>query len=105
MDAMTYAQFLCNEDGYDPISFGVTVAAAMELFELGQAKSPLTGVLACSNSGGFIGNELKNAGWDMIIFEGKSPEPVYLYLENEKAELVPAAPGNHSPIPYSAVHC
>ncbi len=53
-------------------------------------KSPLTGVLACSNSGGFIGNEMKNAGWDMIIFEGKSPEPVYLYMENEKVELVPA---------------
>ncbi|HIF50147.1 MAG TPA: aldehyde ferredoxin oxidoreductase [Thiotrichaceae bacterium] len=53
-------------------------------------KSPLTGVLACSNSGGFIGAEMKSAGWDMIIFEGKSPEPVYLYVENEKAELVPA---------------
>ncbi len=51
-------------------------------------KSPLTGVIACSNSGGFIGAELKNAGWDMIIFEGKSPQPVYLYLENDKAELV-----------------
>ncbi len=53
-------------------------------------KSPLTGAIACSNSGGFIGNEIKNAGWDMIIFEGKSPTPVYLYLENEKAELLPA---------------
>ncbi len=53
-------------------------------------KSPLTGILACSNSGGFIGNEMKNAGWDMIIFEGKSPKPVYLYVENEKAELVSA---------------
>ena len=53
-------------------------------------KSPLTGAIACSNSGGFIGNELKNAGWDMIIFEGKSPEPVYLYLENDKAELLSA---------------
>ncbi len=53
-------------------------------------KSPLTGCLACSNSGGFIGNELKNAGWDMIIFEGKSPEPVYLYMENDKVELVAA---------------
>ncbi|MEM7466148.1 MAG: aldehyde ferredoxin oxidoreductase family protein [Pseudomonadota bacterium] len=53
-------------------------------------KSPLTGAVACSNSGGFIGNEIKNAGWDMIIFEGKSPSPVYLYVENEKAELIPA---------------
>ncbi|MBT8118062.1 MAG: aldehyde ferredoxin oxidoreductase family protein [Gammaproteobacteria bacterium] len=50
-------------------------------------KSPLTGTIGCSNSGGYIGNEIKNAGWDMIIFEGKSPEPVYLYLENDKAEL------------------
>ena len=32
-------------------------------------KSPLTGAVACSNSGGFFGAELKNAGWDMIIFE------------------------------------
>ncbi|MEQ8428252.1 MAG: aldehyde ferredoxin oxidoreductase family protein [Gammaproteobacteria bacterium] len=53
-------------------------------------KSPLTGTIACSNSGGFIGNEIKCAGWDMIIFEGKSPKPVYLYLENEKAQLLPA---------------
>jgi aldehyde:ferredoxin oxidoreductase len=53
-------------------------------------KSPLTGAIACSNSGGFIGAEIKNAGWDMIIFEGRSSEPVYLYLENDKAELLPA---------------
>ncbi len=54
-------------------------------------KGPLTGAIACSNSGGFLGNEMKNAGWDMIIFEGKSPEPVYLYIEDDLAELRPAA--------------
>jgi aldehyde:ferredoxin oxidoreductase len=53
-------------------------------------KSPLTGTIACSNSGGFIGAEMKNAGWDMIIFEGKASSPVYLYVENEDAELLPA---------------
>ncbi|MCK5669139.1 MAG: aldehyde ferredoxin oxidoreductase family protein [Gammaproteobacteria bacterium] len=53
-------------------------------------KSPLTGAIACSNSGGYLGNEMKNAGWDMVIFEGKSPTPVYLYIENEKAELLSA---------------
>ena len=53
-------------------------------------KSPLTGLVACSNSGGFLGAEMKNAGWDMLIFEGKASEPVYLYLENERAELRPA---------------
>jgi len=50
-------------------------------------KGPLTGAIACSNSGGFFGAEMKFAGWDMIIFEGKSPKPVYLWLENDKAEL------------------
>ncbi len=50
-------------------------------------KGPLTGAIACSNSGGFFGAEMKFAGWDMIIFEGKSPKPVYLYLENDRAEL------------------
>ncbi len=50
-------------------------------------KSPLTGAIACSNSGGYFGAELKNAGWDMIIFEGRSPEPAYLYVENDRAEL------------------
>ena len=50
-------------------------------------KGPLTGAIACSNSGGFFGAEMKFAGWDMIIFEGKSAKPVYLYLENDKAEL------------------
>ncbi len=53
-------------------------------------KGPLTGAIACSNSGGFFGNELKNAGWDMVIFEGRSDKPVYLYIENDKAELLPA---------------
>ncbi|WP_275099608.1 aldehyde ferredoxin oxidoreductase family protein [Sedimenticola hydrogenitrophicus] len=54
-------------------------------------KGELTGAIACSNSGGFFGNEMKNAGWDMIIFEGKSPKPVYLLLQNEQAQLVDAA--------------
>jgi aldehyde:ferredoxin oxidoreductase len=53
-------------------------------------KGPLTGVIACSNSGGYFGAELKSAGWDMLIFEGRSPQPVYLHIENEKATLLPA---------------
>ena len=50
-------------------------------------KGPLTGAIACSNTGGFFGAELKFAGWDMIIVEGKSAKPVYLSIENQKAEL------------------
>jgi aldehyde:ferredoxin oxidoreductase len=54
-------------------------------------KGPLTGAIACSNSGGHWGAELKMAGWDMVIFEGKAPKPVYLYLENDQAQLLDAA--------------
>jgi aldehyde:ferredoxin oxidoreductase len=54
-------------------------------------KGALTGAIACSNSGGFFGNEMKNAGWDMIIFEGKSPKPVYLLLQNDDAQLLDAS--------------
>ena len=50
-------------------------------------KGALTGAIACSNSGGYWGAELKMAGWDMIIFEGRSAKPVYLVIENDKAVL------------------
>jgi aldehyde:ferredoxin oxidoreductase len=50
-------------------------------------KGPLTGAIACSNSGGYWGAELKTAGWDMIIFEGASPKPVYLFVSDDVAEL------------------
>jgi aldehyde:ferredoxin oxidoreductase len=53
-------------------------------------KGALTGAIACSNSGGYWGAELKFAGWDMIIFEGKSPKPVYLFIQDDKAELLDA---------------
>ncbi len=54
-------------------------------------KGALTGAIACSNSGGFFGAELKFVGWDMVIFEGKSKKPVYLAIEDDKAELRDAA--------------
>jgi aldehyde:ferredoxin oxidoreductase len=34
-----------------------------------------------------LAHAAKFAGWDMIVFEGRSPKPAYLYLENDKAEL------------------
>ncbi|NQV85161.1 MAG: aldehyde ferredoxin oxidoreductase family protein [Rhodospirillales bacterium] len=53
-------------------------------------KGALTGAIACSNSGGFFGNEMKNAGYDMIIFEGKAKKPVYLLVRDGAAELLDA---------------
>ena len=43
LDALTFANFICNEDGFDPISFGSTVAAAMELYEIGAITTATTG--------------------------------------------------------------
>ncbi len=50
-------------------------------------KSPLTGAVTCSNSGGMMPREMKRAGYDGIIFKGKSPKPVFLWVNNGKAEL------------------
>lgn len=50
-------------------------------------KGPLTGAIACSNSGGYFGAELKFAGWDMVIVEGRASSPVYLSIENDKVEI------------------
>ena len=50
-------------------------------------KGPLTGAIACSNSGGYFGPELKFSGYDMVILEGKSPKPVYLSIFNDKVRL------------------
>ncbi len=55
-------------------------------------KGPLTGAIACSNSGGYWGAELKFAGWDMIILEGSSPKPVYLTVFDDEVKLLNAAP-------------
>jgi aldehyde:ferredoxin oxidoreductase len=50
-------------------------------------KSPLTGALTNSNSGGFFPNEMKRTGFDLFIFEGKSDSPVYLWVHNDQIEL------------------
>ncbi|MBC8157750.1 MAG: aldehyde ferredoxin oxidoreductase C-terminal domain-containing protein, partial [Alphaproteobacteria bacterium] len=43
LEACTYVNYLCNEQGMDPISFGATVGAAMELFEMGAITKKQTG--------------------------------------------------------------
>ena len=53
-------------------------------------KSPLTGTIACSNSGGYFPSELRYAGYDMIIFEGKAEYPSYLQIQNDRVQLVGA---------------
>ncbi|WP_350309101.1 aldehyde ferredoxin oxidoreductase family protein [Ignisphaera cupida] len=50
-------------------------------------KSPLTNTIHDSHSGGKFGPELKFAGFDMVIVEGASEKPVYLWIYDGKAEL------------------
>ena len=45
------------------------------------------GLLTSAGLGGFIGAEIKHAGYDNIIIEGKSDKPVYLYIHNDSVEF------------------
>jgi aldehyde:ferredoxin oxidoreductase len=51
------------------------------------AKSPLTGGIAKCEAGGFWGAELKRAGYDAIIIEGKAEQPCYLSVKDGEAHL------------------
>ena len=54
-------------------------------------KSPLSGSIACSTAEGYFGPELKSAGYDGIVLEGKAPQPVYLSIEDDRVELLSAS--------------
>jgi len=50
-------------------------------------KTPLTGGWGDANSGGDFGPYLKFAGYDAVFFNGIADKPVYLFIDNGKAEL------------------
>jgi len=54
-------------------------------------KSPLTGALAHSNSGGDFPTWMKRTGYDLYIFEGKASEPVYVWVNEDQVEVRSAA--------------
>ena len=51
------------------------------------AKSPLTGAFGDAEAGGYWGTELKQAGFDAVIVEGKAKTPVYLWIHDGQAEI------------------
>lgn len=53
-------------------------------------KGPLTNAIACSNSGGKFGAELKFAGYDLLILEGRANTPVYLLIQDDNVQILPA---------------
>ena len=50
-------------------------------------KGALTGAITTSNSGGHWGPELKFAGYDLLIVEGKAPKPSYLFIYDDQVEI------------------
>jgi len=87
-----------NLDPLDPearVCFGVgpisgTAAPASGRVTV-SCKSPLTGGFGDSNMGGHWGAELKYAGYDQIIVQGKAKKPVYLWIDDDKVEIRDAA--------------
>lgn len=55
------------------------------------AKSPLTGLYGESEAGGFWGVELKRAGFDAVIVEGKAERPSYIWIKDGKVEIKDAS--------------
>jgi aldehyde:ferredoxin oxidoreductase len=51
------------------------------------AKSPMTGGIGKAEAGGYWGAELKRAGFDIIIVEGKAEKPVYLWIQDGKVNI------------------
>jgi len=51
------------------------------------AKSPLTGIFGFGIASGLFASECKSAGWDGVVFTGRSEKPVYLMVDDENAEL------------------
>lgn len=86
VDPLSPENILCLSIG---VTTGVNVAGMSRLTVT--AKSPLTGCIGDSQSGGFFPAEMKFAGFDAIIVTGKADSPVYLWLTNGKSEIRDAA--------------
>ncbi|MFB0568911.1 MAG: aldehyde ferredoxin oxidoreductase family protein [Nitrososphaeria archaeon] len=97
MDLALY--YLLNEmqPGVDPLGpdnkliFSTSVVTGLPVPGLSRytvaAKSPQTGTYGEAEAGGYWGPELKFAGFDAIVIEGRSEEPVYLWVHDSDLEL------------------
>ena len=97
------AHYLLKElpAGADPLGpdnkiiFAASVITGAPLAGLGRqsigAKSPLTGLYGESESGGYWGPELKFAGYEAVIVEGRASSPVYIRIQDELVEIRDAA--------------
>jgi len=89
-----YDELTPSTEAYDPenlVVFGAgplvgTLAPSSGRWNV-SSRSPMTGLIGDSNAGGHWAAELKWSGFDHIIFHGKSPEPVWLWVNDGEAEL------------------
>jgi aldehyde:ferredoxin oxidoreductase len=90
-------EVLADVDPYSPQNVVVIASGALNGIPMPSAsrlvtatKSPMTGGLGDSNSGGYFAPEMKYAGFDAIVIKGASKVPVYLFIKDGQAELRPA---------------
>ncbi|NIQ40320.1 MAG: aldehyde:ferredoxin oxidoreductase [Proteobacteria bacterium] len=78
-----------SPDNVMALSLGVTTGAPIsgQSRMTATAKSPLTGAIGDSQCGGFWPAELKFAGFDALILKGRASSPLFLWIDNGKAEL------------------
>ena len=86
VDPKTAALGPDNKLVFAPGPFTGTFAPSAGRFNV-VTKGPLNGVLAASNSGGSFGPELKYAGYDALVIEGKAAKPVYLWIKDADVEI------------------
>ena len=83
-------------DPDNPLIFGVGPVTGAFFSPSGRFmvafKSPLTGILCDSSSGGHWGAALRMAGYDGLIIEGAAASPVYLHIDEKKCEIRDASP-------------
>lgn len=83
--------------GIDPLSpdnllvFAVGPSTATSVPTAGRfvviTKSPQTGTIFDSHAGGYFGPQLRRAGLAAVVFHGKSPSPVYLWINDSQVEI------------------
>ena len=84
-------------DAYDPSNVVAMMTGPFQGMDIPTAgkyymatKSPLTNGYFDSVSGGYIGAQIKFAGYDGLLFYGKSEKPVYVFVDDSKVEIRPA---------------
>ncbi len=84
-------------DAYDPSNVVAMMTGPFQGLDIPTAgkyymatKSPITNGYFDSVSGGYIGAQMKFAGYDGFLFMGKAEKPVYVFVEDSKVEIRPA---------------